>query len=266
MSLRADAPVFIPSAAANDTGSTLAKGDQLIQDLAAAMTSSLPPTGAIQKVSAGEGISMPRTHIDNDRASPLRSLMTSSLPAMPFCMLPAAGIFCPYCIAGNDCAFHKSAVPAGGKQALLSGTCNHLGGTSGPRPHAQLAAARRFAADTDPLVPDSLKALVKTERVVNNCVEYRDVSSDLRDAEETSTDVGGSEGCAASDASDSFPTFPENVRSIVRTGSPARSRGPNSHNNVDYMDNDVRAHHSQWGTCGIRVARRSQCNSRTLAR
>jgi len=223
MSLRADAPAFVPSAAAVDTGLPLARGDQLIQELAALMSSS---------------------------------------PDTQCCMLPAAGIFCPYCIAGVDCAFHKCTGPAGQKQARPSGDGNPLSSNFDSRAYAQVTKATR-SSGTDftskHRTPNS-EAMLKTRCTGSNCAEYSDLSTDpWEKEEEASTDAGGSEGCAASDASDSFPTPPECAKRTVRAVA-------QPHIYVNCLENDIRAHHSPWSTHGIRVHKHIHRDAWALAR
>lgn len=140
MCLRADAPVFIPGAVAAEVAVQPAAGDQLIQNLAAAMTPS---------------------HINS-----------------PSSALPVAGIFCPYCIAGSFCAFHKATDVA---------TAKHLPYNANRSSRTQLTVSKLYSK------PDS-----------NGSLHRRHGSRALDiDCEDTSTDVGGSETwCAVSDASD----------------------------------------------------------------
>lgn len=123
MPLRADAPEFIPKAVARGNGMRVSRGDQLIQDLARAM-------------------------------EPQKTNILS-------CKFPVAGVFCPYCVAGAGCAFHKAATTSEGTEEVLNGRCHSLGSTPGvSQPPTQLTL----------------------------------------DSEEASTDVGSSDGwCEASD-------------------------------------------------------------------
>lgn len=91
MSLRANAPVFIPNTkSGKDAGKKqISKGDQLIQELASALTSNSSVPGPASSTPT------PRSNIPETSCS----------------KLPVAGIFCPYCTSGADCAFHKHAAP-----------------------------------------------------------------------------------------------------------------------------------------------------------
>lgn len=83
---RADAPAFIPQPLERGGAEErVSKGDQLIQELASAMTSTVP---------AKPRRKSPETH---------HKLIHVQSPGK----FPVAGIFCPYCISGAACAFHK---------------------------------------------------------------------------------------------------------------------------------------------------------------
>lgn len=82
MYLRADAPAFVPHTSERGAGERVSKGDQLIQELASAMTSTVP-------------------------AKPCRKSSETHRSKLVPGKFPAAGIFCPYCISGAACAFHK---------------------------------------------------------------------------------------------------------------------------------------------------------------
>lgn len=227
MCLRADAPVFIPGAAATDAQ---VLGDRLIQELAAAMT-------------------------------PSRS-------DAPGCMLPVAGIFCPYCIAGVACAFHKPAVPASGKATLPNANGYKLDGARSSKAHAHLAEPRLFNIDmvSQPTESDSTvwpqaeratggrMAFVKQREAALQVV--LDANSDAPDSEEVSTDASSSEAwCAASDASDLSPTLQVDGSVIA-----------DSRDTIRYTDKEVGLYGARWGGRASRAPIHAQSGSRTLAR
>lgn len=177
MCLRADAPVFIPGASAGVASLPLARGDQLIQELAAAM---LPP-----------------------RAEPPRCSKRAEIQK-----LPVAGVFCPYCIAGADCAFHRCAVPDQSECPCPNMDFCKVRGPPGlemPSSHAPWKGAGTISDST---------VLLNASCTATSCLEFLeectpDGSSEALDSEGASTDAGASEaGYEASDTSDPSPTLP----------------------------------------------------------
>lgn len=178
MSLRANAPVFVPGAAKGHATSPLEKGDQLIQDLAAAM---LPP-----------GPELP----------------CWSRPAKPE-EFPSAGIFCPYCIAGGACAFHKSAVPSPAEHAYSNADGCKFRAPPGLELHAQHTLRKAAVRGIPEKVPacslNSTRWRMHGSASVEECM--LDSVSETQDSEGTSTDIGASEAwCGASDTSDPPPS------------------------------------------------------------
>jgi len=183
MPLRATAPVFIPGAAKGHATSPLEKGDQLIQDLASAM---LPP-----------GLEPPCWS---------RKIMPEEFPV--------AGIFCPYCIAGGACAFHKSAAPAPAKHAYSNAEGYKFHAPPGLELLAQNTRLKStvggisqkvLAFPDSALLPNTAHTATSYLGFVEECV--LDSVSETQDSEGASTDVGASEAwCGASDTSDPPPT------------------------------------------------------------
>lgn len=178
MSLRANAPVFIPGAAKGHATSPLEKGDQLIQDLAAAMLPSRLELPCWSRTAKPEEF-------------------------------PAAGIFCPYCIAGGACAFHKSAVPAPAKHAYSNKDGCKFRAPPGLELHEQNALMKAAASGISEKVPacslNSTRWRMHGSASVEECM--LDSVSETQDSEGASTDIGASEAwCGASDTSDPPPT------------------------------------------------------------
>lgn len=209
MGLRADAPVFTPGAVAVDAGVHLARGDRLIQELAAAL-----PCPA-----------------------------SASRPERPVSMLPADGIFCPYCIAGMACAFHKAA----GTQTLRKvEVCKPVGAPGLTRMQPAAPTLADIGLGCNPSILDS-KALFQAECAFGSCVA--DVEKMLLDAtSEASTDVSGSEAwCAASDTSEPSPTPPGISRGSVITDPCELLCGPKPHTSLHHANNELRAGGTRWG-------------------
>jgi len=187
MSLRADAEVFIPGALARHEVPLLAKGDRLIQELAAIL---LPPT-----------------------PPPPPPPPPCFSKTAEFQELPAAGIFCPYCIAGADCAFHKSAIPDTAILQFLmqpEGCKLRVSGSFRPQTFSKSADADHFGKGSLPAMPDSTM-LFNAASTANSCLAFveecmLDVISESQDSDGASTEVGTSEAwCNASDTSDPSP-------------------------------------------------------------
>lgn len=90
MKFRADAPAFVPKPSERGAGEKeVSKGDQLIQELASAMTSTAP--------------AKPCRKLPETRCKIIQAPQSAGT-------FPVAGIFCPYCISGAACAFHKHGV------------------------------------------------------------------------------------------------------------------------------------------------------------
>jgi len=234
MSLRANAPVFIPSAAVGDAGMQVSKGDQLIQQLAAAMRPSLPETEdrVIQKIASSAGDLL----IQN-----LAVAMTSTLPDT-LRKLPVAGIFCPYCIGGGACAFHKTAVSQTAKEILPCLDGCMLG--SSPRPGCRAHLTASSSAD---------KAI--------------DLNS--LDSEEASTDMETLETWyAGSDASDSSVTLQGDAGYSGSSTHPAdQPRGSKSHNKIHDPSNEpVSQDYDGAGRANWRIATNPQRMSWAVAR
>jgi len=165
MVLRVDAPVFVPSFVATVPSATgrapgvrMAKGDLLIQKLANALEPSAP-------------------------------LMPDTISSM----LPAAGVFCPYCIAKcAACAFHKPVRPE--PAHTVPPGLTHPAQWVTPQ-LGKMALLADSAAGLD------IIALLHAEDTAASCLAFVDP---LSDSEQASTDVGSSEAwCgAASDTSD----------------------------------------------------------------
>jgi len=177
MCLRADAPVFIPGAAAGVATPPLAKGDKLIQELAAAM---LPP-----------------------RSEPPRCSERAEIHK-----LPVAGVFCPYCIAGADCAFHRSAVPDQSERPRLNIDFCKVRGPPGLEIPSSHAPWKREGTISDSTM------LRNASCTATSCLAFLeecalDGISEAPDSEGASTDAGASEaGYEASDTSGPSPTLP----------------------------------------------------------
>jgi len=273
MALRPDAPVFIPSAAARDIGRDLAKGDRLIQELATALMSPGPdalrkqpvPESTAGVVPPGAGAlccSLPRR---NKTAHSLTSRVVSGLvPGLTSrCVLPASGIFCPYCIAGSACAFHKPSVPGKeirtppddeGDCKLADESYNLVRGPGVVLRRPRVTEIHEMPKPTSFLDSTSL---FHAEIIAGSCVAHeghlmRDglsCSDDGLDYEEGSTDIAGSEAwCAGSDASDSHPTSPghEILASAPQTTTPSTFMHLN-HNKIHHMGNDVLTVGARWG-------------------
>lgn len=149
------------------------------------------------------------------------------------CMLPAAGIFCPYCVAGGACAFHR---PAG------LATENHI--------PANVQASDKLADCSDKRVADPGLHFAD-----GRCVAYArelmlDSGSDAPDSEEASTDIDVSDAfCAASDASDLQPTFPrdEMIDGMLSNDHSKRFQGSKSHNKIHSIDSESLVADAGWG-------------------
>lgn len=234
MALRADARVFIPGAAAGDAGMAMSKGDRLIQELASALMSprldalSEQPMRKMVAAVVPPGLDAPccllarpnkTYHITKPKVVIGPVLGVTSLR-----MLPAAGIFCPYCVAGDACAFHR---PGG------LATETHI--------PANVQAFYKLADCSDTRVGAPGCAAMEL---------MLDGGSDAPDSEEASTDIGVSDAfCAASDASDSQHTFPggEMMDGIVANDDSKRFHGSKSHNKIHGIDKEPLAGEAGWG-------------------
>jgi len=178
MGLRADAAVFFPSVEARIPPAThMARGDRLIQDLAAAMMS-----------------------------SPCRDT--------PCRVFPSSGIFCPYCIESGACAFHESAAPAKSPWSLPYTLRGAPGLTLPAQPIVSMLGAMDLTANSS---ADFGSQACPQRIVASSleCIGMEG-GSDTMGSEEGSTDVGGSEGCcAASDTSDPCPAHPGDIAAII---------------------------------------------------
>lgn len=118
--------------------------------------------------------------------------------------LPAAGIFCPYCIAGANCAFHLSA-PRNPARVFQAEGCNA---------HAFADLNPQFTAKRVDTAMSEAATMSGAARTANSCLAFVEESmldsiSDTHESEEASTDVGASESwCDASDTSDPSPGLP----------------------------------------------------------
>merc|ERR1719201_1545347 len=97
----------------------MSEGDRLIQELASALMSSgldalsetpIRKTGAI---AVPPGLDAPCRFIARrGQTCHIKKLKVGAEPVLgvtSLCLLPTAGVFCPYCIAGGACAFHRPA-------------------------------------------------------------------------------------------------------------------------------------------------------------
>lgn len=210
MALRAGAPVFIPGAAAGDAGMELSKGDRLIQELASALMS--PGLDELNKQPMREMVVPPGSDVPccllarpskTCHITKPKIVMGPVLDVTSLRILPAAGIFCPYCVAGVACAFHRSG-----------------------------------SLTTETHIPANVQASCKL------------ADSDAPDSEEASTDIDVSETCcAASDASDSQPTFlrDDMLDGIVANDHSTCFQGSKSHNKIHGIDNKALAGDAAWG-------------------
>lgn len=283
MALRADAPVFIPSAAAKDVGMDLAQGDRLIQELAAALMSPGPDARRKQPVPERTAAVfcpepdalcclLPRR---NKTAHFLTSkIVSGAVPGLTSrCVLPASGIFCPYCIAGSACAFHKPPVPGKLTRTLPDeeGYCKLADDSYNLVCAPGVELRRHRATEIHQMAkPTSVldsTSLFHAEIIAGSCVAHEgqlmlDDGSEGLDYEEGSTDIGGSDvWCAGSDASDSHPTSPgyEILGSAPQTTTASISM-PLNHNKIHHMGNEVLAGAGRWGR-----HKRCDSNSGTLA-
>lgn len=183
MCLRADAPVFVPSvnafvrhAPARVSSKPVAAGDVLIQKLANALQQ---PTSSM-----------------SDLKRPTSSMPVSSLPA--------AGLFCPYCIAAcAACAFHKADHPV--PERSVHKIRAHQGSHSLTRCVPPLPERMHSMSAGAPGLHRAALGQAKdtADSCADSCLAFADSISDAPDSEEASTDAGGSEAWgAASDASD----------------------------------------------------------------
>lgn len=216
MGLRADAAVFFPSVEARIPHAMhMARGDRLIQDLAAAM-------------------------------------MYSPCPDIPCRVLPSSGIFCPYCIESGACAFHGSAVPAKSPWTLPYTLRGAPGLTLPAQPFVSKLAAMDLTANSSadfgsPACPQRIAATGPEYIGVEG-------GSDTMDSEEGSTDVGGSEGWgAASDTSDPCPSHPGDFAAIIGSFPFPHDRHQHScapksaHDRACYRESEVRTYGARLG-------------------
>jgi len=221
MGLRADAAVFFPSVEARIPPEMhTARGDRLIQDLAAAM-------------------------------------MSSPCPDIPCRVLPSSGIFCPYCIEIGACAFHESAAPAKSPWTLPYTLRGAPGLTLPAQPIVSKLSAMELTANSSAYFgSQAFPQRIVASSLQYIGVE---VGSDTMDSEEASTDVGGSEGCcAASDTSDSahpgdiaaiigrFPIPHDRQRSYAPTSTSAQDRAA-CYRGPDLSKREVRAYGARLG-------------------
>jgi len=147
MPLRADAPEFVPASLQSKKP---ARGDVLIQQLADAMGDESPP--------------VERQHV-----------------------LPASGVFCPYCRAGTGCAFHKQADASRSQMPVRA------------MPESHCRSLQEELLSTDGTRPSEASTeFSHAECIAVSCLLDAD---DCWDCDDASTDMDGSEAiCAPSEA------------------------------------------------------------------
>jgi len=147
MDLRADAPAFVPTAEVlqqSECGSKQLSGDQLIRRLAASLpeavkkggtgTKELPGDVLIRQLASTMLSVRPDARLGATKASLTRGSQKATL-------IPAAGLFCPCCTAGETCAFHQL-----GRALPLPLPSR---GYSEPDPEPALSGSARMRSDED---------------------------------------------------------------------------------------------------------------------
>jgi hypothetical protein len=212
MPLRAEAPAFIPKICMRNAGMQTSRGDQLIQELAGAIEPRKTSVCEFVQQAGSERAGMQRSRGDQlihelaEAIEPRKNhaVAIETRKTHVLSTYPAAGIFCPYCVAGGACAFHKAAETPRGKDNVLNVRCQKLESVSEAPNHPMRQIAHK-AAESKLLQPDSTAHMFFNRAACGRPACAFDASSDSLDCEEASTDVSSSDDrwCEASNGSDS---------------------------------------------------------------
>jgi hypothetical protein len=191
MDLRADAPVFVPSA----TETVL--GDLLIQKLATEIEHAVP--AETNRAPESSSKHAPK-HCTPAKAKDPAPMVVSPLKNIGD--LPASGIFCPWCQMRAECAFHVSR-SSQEQASSKSGKCEASGLLLESRQHTSAPPQSGTSQLKPPAPAAAVPRIIQQKPRASEWLDSAAASKKALDDEDASTDGGSSSLlCAESDGSD----------------------------------------------------------------